>query len=71
MPLYGRGSEVSSLQQLIDGVDGRGGAVVISRRGRIGKSTLLEAATRRAQLMLARPAACVQEVRAEQRSRRA
>jgi DNA-binding CsgD family transcriptional regulator len=46
--LYGRESEVGALNELIDGIDVRGGAVVVRGEAGIGKSSLLEEASRRA-----------------------
>ena len=48
VPVYGRESEVSALEELIDAVERRGGTVVIRGEAGIGKSTLLEAASRSA-----------------------
>jgi DNA-binding NarL/FixJ family response regulator len=48
MPLYGRESEVSALDELIEGVQTGGVAVVVRGEAGIGKSSLLEAASRRA-----------------------
>src|SRR5918995_1511582 len=48
LPLYGRESAVGALDELIEGVDVRGGAVVVRGDAGIGKSTLLAAANRSA-----------------------
>ena len=48
LPLYGRESELSVLDQLIDGIHARGVAVVVRGEAGIGKSSLLEAANRSA-----------------------
>jgi DNA-binding CsgD family transcriptional regulator/tetratricopeptide (TPR) repeat protein len=48
LALYGRESEVSVLGELIDGIDVRGGAVVVRGDAGIGKSALLAAASRSA-----------------------
>lgn len=42
--LFGRESEVRALDELIEGIDARGGAIVVRGEAGIGKSSLLEAA---------------------------
>jgi DNA-binding CsgD family transcriptional regulator len=49
MSLYGRESEVRALDELIDGIEERGGAIVVCGEAGIGKSALLEAARRNAE----------------------
>jgi hypothetical protein len=46
--LYGRESEVHALDELLDGIEERGGAIVVRGEAGIGKSSLLEAARRSA-----------------------
>lgn len=45
LPLYGRESEVSALDELIDGLHARGGALIVRGEAGIGKSSLLAAAS--------------------------
>jgi predicted ATPase len=47
--LYGRESEMSALDDLLDGVGARGGAVIVRGEPGIGKSALLRAARRSAE----------------------
>jgi hypothetical protein len=46
LPLYGRESEIRALENLIEGLDSRGAAVLVRGEAGIGKSALLEAASR-------------------------
>jgi predicted ATPase len=48
LPLYGRESEVRALDEVIEGIDARGGAIVVRGEAGIGKSSLLAAASQSA-----------------------
>ena len=48
LPLYGRESELSALDELIDGLGSRGAAIVVRGEAGIGKSSLVDAAVRTA-----------------------